>query len=285
MPADAPENPRLRLRNVVRLLWVFAWTNLTSLLFAILIFIAMGVTDVIDTPIARYDLLLIAGITITAVLWATGYETTREVGVVLVFHLLGLGLEIFKVHQGSWTYPDVGVTMIAGVPLYSGFMYAAVGSYICQAWRRFDLRVTDYRPVPMTILAVLAYLNFFTHHYFWDLRWVIATAFVLEMRRTLVHYTVAERRLRMPLALAFVFIGFFLWVAENMGTFLGAWQYPDQEQIWRAVHVGKLGSWALLVTLSFALIATLKQYEGTLYGRHGDRPSVTRIGRRGGQRA
>ena len=269
-----------RAADAARLLVVFAWTNLRSLLFAILLFTAMALTDVIETPIGRYDLLLIAGLVITAVLWATGYETTREVGVILVFHLLGLVMEIFKVQAGSWTYPDDGWAVVAGVPLYSGFMYAAVGSYICQAWRRFDLRVTDYRPLPMTVLAVAAYLNFFTHHWIWDLRWVIALAFVIEMRRTLVHYTVGERRLRMPLALAFVLIGFFLWIAENMGTFLGAWRYPDQEAFWQAVHVGKLGSWALLVTLSFALIATLKQYEGTLYGHRGDRPSVTRIGRR-----
>lgn len=227
----APPSATARARTAIRLLWAFTITELRCLVFALLIFAAMAVTDVVETPIARYDLLLAAGVAITVVLWATGYETSREVGVIAAFHLLGLVMEIFKVQQGSWTYPDEGVTMVAGVPLYSGFMYAAVGSYLCQAWRRFDLRVTDYRPVPMTILA-------------------------------------------------FVLIGFFLWLAENLGTFLGAWQYPDQEAFWRAVHVGKLGSWALLVTLSFALIATLKQYEGTLYGRPGDRPSVTRIGRR-----
>ncbi len=264
----------------MRLLLTFAWINLTSLLFAILIFAAMAITDVVETPIGRYDLLLIAGLAITAVLWATGYETTREVGVVFAFHLLGLVMELFKVQQGSWSYPDEGWSVVAGVPLYSGFMYAAVGSFICQAWRRFDLRVTDYRPVLMTILAAAAYLNFFTHHWIWDLRWVIAVAFLIEMRRTLVHYTVAERRFRMPLALAFVLIAFFLWIAENVATFLGAWQYPDQEAFWQAVHVGKLGSWALLVTLSFALVATLKQYEGSLYGHRGDKPSVTRIGQR-----
>ncbi|WP_144018944.1 DUF817 domain-containing protein [Demequina sp. NBRC 110056] len=263
-----------RIGGGARLLWIFGITQLKCLAFAIALFVAMAVTDVVDTPIGRYDLLLIAGLTITAVLWWTGYETAREVGVIAAFHLLGLTLEIFKVAQGSWTYPDDGITMVAGVPLYSGFMYAAVGSYLCQAWRRFDLRITRYRTVPMAILAVAAYLNFFTHHWIWDLRWAIAAAFVAAMWGTFVHYSVAERRLRMPLAVAFVLIGFFLWAAENVGTFLGAWQYPDQADLWRAVHVGKLGSWALLVTLSFVIIATLKQYEGTFYGHPGDRPSV-----------
>ncbi|WP_234983282.1 DUF817 domain-containing protein [Demequina sp. NBRC 110053] len=265
-----------RMGAGVRLLWRFAFTQIQCLAFAIAIFVAMAVTDVVSLPIARYDALLVAGLAITAVLWWTGYETTREVGVIAAFHLLGLLLEIFKVAQGSWSYPDDGLTMVAGVPLYSGFMYAAVGSYLCQAWRRFDLRITRYRSIPMAVLAVAAYLNFFTHHWIWDLRWGIALGFIAAMWATFVHYTVGDRRLRMPLAVAFVLIGFFLWAAENMGTFLGAWQYPDQADLWRAVHVGKLGSWALLVTLSFVIIATLKQYEGTFYGHPGDRPSVER---------
>lgn len=276
MPGTAQTlTPLQRTVHVWRHLWAFALINLVSLTFAIALFVAMAVTDYVDLPIPRYDALLIAGVGITVVMWATGMESAREVGVVALFHLLGLVMEIFKVQQGSWTYPDEGTLMVWGVPLYSGFMYAAVGSFICQAWRRFDLRVTGYRAVPLTILAIAAYLNFFMHHWIWDLRWLIAILFVVEMRHTWIHYTVKQLRLRMPLALAFVLIAFFLWIAENMGTFLGAWQYPDQEAFWQAVHVGKLGSWALLVTLSFVIIATLKRWEGTLYGHPGDQPSVT----------
>lgn len=43
-----------------------------------------------------------------------------------MFHLIGLALEIFKVHMGSWSYPEEGYVKIFGVPLYSGFMYASV---------------------------------------------------------------------------------------------------------------------------------------------------------------
>jgi uncharacterized membrane protein YoaT (DUF817 family) len=213
-------------------------------------------------------------VALTLGLWWAGWESGREVAVICAFHLLGVTMELFKVHAGSWVYPEDAVTKVAGVPLYAGFMYAAVGSYIVQAWRRFDLRVTGYRPVPLTILAVAAYLNFFTHHWIWDLRWLIAAAFLIEMRRSLVHFTVGPHRLRIPLATAFVAIGFALWIAENAGTFLGAWQYPNQTDIWEAVHVGKFGSWSLLVTLSFVLIAVVKQFEGTLYGHIGDQPSV-----------
>ncbi len=265
---------RWGIRRVVAFGARFVWLELQSLLFAGVIFAAIALTSVVDLPIARYDLLLIIGVLLTLGLWATGWESGREVAVICAFHLLGVTMELFKVHAGSWAYPEDAVTKVAGVPLYAGFMYAAVGSYIVQAWRRFDLRVTAYRPLPLTILAVAAYLNFFTHHWIWDLRWLIAVLFVIEMRRTLVHFTVGPHRMRMPLAVSFVAIGFALWIAENAGTFLGAWQYPNQRDIWEAVHVGKFGSWSLLVSLSFVLIAVVKQYEGTLYGHKGDQASV-----------
>ncbi len=274
-PARAPlARERWTLARMWSFAWRFVWLELQSLAFAIVIFVALAVSSVVTLPIARYDALLILGITLTLGLWWAGWESGREVAVICGFHVLGVTMEFFKVAAGSWSYPEDAVTKIAGVPLYAGFMYAAVGSYIVQAWRRFDLRVTGYRPVPLTILAVAAYLNFFTHHWIWDLRWVIAALFVLEMRRTMIHFTVGPHRLRMPLAVSFVAIGFALWVAENAATFLGAWEYPNQHEIWQYVHVGKFGSWSLLVSLSFVLVATVKQFEGTLYGHASDAASV-----------
>ncbi len=135
---------------------------------------------------------------------------------------------------------------MGGVPLYSGFMYAAVGSYVCQAWRRFDLRITGYRPWATAGVAALVYLNFFTSHVTWDLRLPLAVALLVVTRRTRVRFTVGPRRYAMPLALSFVLIGFFLWLAETAATLLRAWQYPDQEAVWTLVHASKLGSWALL---------------------------------------
>lgn len=261
-------------RTIAAGLASFVWLELQSLLFAAVIFAAIAVTSVVSLPLPRYDALLVVGIVLTLVLWWAGWESGREVAVICAFHLLGVTMELFKVHAGSWEYPEDAFTKVAGVPLYAGFMYAAVGSYIVQAWRRFDLRVSHYRPIPLTILAVAAYLNFFTHHWIWDLRWLIAAAFVWVMRRTEVFFTVGRHRLRMPLALSFVAIGFALWVAENLATFLGAWQYPNQREFWEAVHVGKFGSWSLLVSLSFVLVASVKRFEGSLYGIRGEKPSV-----------
>src|SRR5262245_13337150 len=242
----------------------FAWLEAQSCVFAFGVFVGLALAYVVPLPVARYDALLVWCLLLTFGFWAIGLESWREVLVIFGFHALGLGLELFKVHEGSWLYPGDAVTKVAGVPLFSGFMYAAVGSYICQAWRRFDLRVTHYPAVATTIVAVAIYANFFTHHWIVDLRVAFAAIGLVVLRRSMVHFTVGGTRYRMPLALSFALIGLFLWLAENLATLLEAWQYPDQADAWQTVHVAKIGSWALLVTMSFVLVATVKAQEGRL---------------------
>ena len=249
----------------------FAWVEAQCCLFAVLFFLGLAVIRVAPLPMDPADALLLWSLGVTLVLWLVRWETGREVAVILGFHLVGLALELFKVRQGSWSYPDLGSASIGGVPLYSGFMYAAVGSYVCQAWRRFHLRITGYRPRSTALVAALVYLNFFTSHVTWDLRLPLALALVVVTRRTWVHFTVGRQRYAMPLALSFVLIGFFLWVAENAATLLRAWQYPSQETVWTLVHAAKLGSWSLLVVVSIVLVATIKAREGRLYGTAGER--------------
>jgi uncharacterized membrane protein YoaT (DUF817 family) len=243
----------------------FAWLEALSCSFAAALFAGLLVAYVVPLPIARYDALLIWCVIVTAGFWVAGLETWREVLVIVAFHLLGLGLELFKVHVGSWSYPEDAVTKVAGVPLFSGFMYSAVGSYICQAWRWLQLRVTGYPAWGTTAVAVAIYANFFTHQWIWDLRVALALVGIVVLRRTMVHFTVGDARYRMPLALSFLLIGLFLWLAENAATYLNAWKYPGQLDVWEAVHTSKIGSWALLVTMSFVLVATVKRYEGVLY--------------------
>ncbi|MET1060898.1 MAG: DUF817 domain-containing protein [Nocardioides sp.] len=263
-----------RFRRLTSQLLRFAWLEVQSCVFAIGVFVGLVVAYAVPMPMARYDFLLLWCLLLTFGFWALGLETWREVLVIFGFHALGLTLEIFKVQQGSWLYPGDAVAKVAGVPLFSGFMYAAVGSYICQAWRRFDLRVSHYRPVATTVVAIGIYANFFTHHYTVDLRLLWAAVGLWVLRRCLVHFTVGDARYRMPLALSFLLIGFFLWVAENAATFLDAWNYPGQVDVWEAVHASKLGAWALLVSMSFVLVATVKAQEGTLYHVPGE-PDVT----------
>ena len=79
-----------------------------------------------------YDALLIYMIVVQVVFVVLRLETWRELCVICAFHLIGLALEVFKVHVGSWSYPDTRTVRIARVPMFSRFMYASVGSYICQ---------------------------------------------------------------------------------------------------------------------------------------------------------
>jgi len=266
---------RVRLRSGSAQLLRFGWLQVQCCVFAAAIFAGLALSSVLPLPVARYDALLGWAVVLTVVFYLARLETGREVAVIAGFHLVGLALELFKVRVGSWSYPDPAWTKVAGVPLYSGFMYAAVGSYLCQAFRRFDLRVDRFPWAPAVTLAVAAYANFFTHHYLPDLRWLVAVGFVVVLWRSRVFYTVGRRRYAMPLSLSFVLIGFFLWVAENAATLLGAWQYPDQAVAWQLVHVGKWGSWALLVSLSFVLVAAVKAQEGRFYGEVGTVPAVT----------
>src|SRR5690606_41825583 len=166
--------------------------------------------------------------------------------VICLFHVIGLGLELYKVHMGSWSYPEEAYSRVGGVPLYSGFMYASVASYICQAWRRLNLNIVHWpKSVYAVFISAAIYLNFFTHHFVWDFRWVLTALLFIIFLRTVVYFEVGERTYRMPMFVSFILIGFFIWIAENISTFLRAWQYPDQQATWPIVHHGKISSWLL----------------------------------------
>ncbi len=87
-------------------------------------------------PIARYDFLLLVAVTTQVALLALKFERIEEAKVILIFHVVATVMELFKTAKGSWVYPDANVIRIAGVPLFSGFLYSAVGSYIARCWRR-----------------------------------------------------------------------------------------------------------------------------------------------------
>ncbi|WP_435971619.1 DUF817 domain-containing protein [Streptomyces sp. Qhu_M48] len=208
-----------------------------------------------DLPIARYDLLLLYGIGLTVLAWKVGWDNGRDVAVTVGCHVIGLLFELVKVRMGSWSYPEEALTKIGGVPLYGGFLYAALASYVCRAWRLLDLRLTGYRPRVTAVLAGAVYVNFFSHHWLPDARWALAALLLAATAGTWVRFRVGERDHRMPLALSFVLIGFFLWVAENAATYVGAWSYPDQLDGWQPVSLAKFGAWALLITVTFVLTA------------------------------
>jgi uncharacterized membrane protein YoaT (DUF817 family) len=210
----------------------------------------------------RYDFLFICAVAIQILLVVLKLESPREVLAISAFHLVGLMLELFKTspYVGSWSYPEFGYLKVGSVPLYAGFMYAAVGSYIMQSWTVLGLRFEPFpRKISGVVICVLIYANFFTNHWIPDLRWPLIALVVAIYWRTMVVFRPREREYRMPLLLAFALIACFIWIAENMATFLGAWSYPDQVGRWAPVSVSKISSWSLLVIISFIIVAVARQ--------------------------
>jgi len=250
------------LRRVVAEFAAFGVKQVRACLFAGLFFAAVFAVPrggLFDIP--RYDLLLLIALAIQGcMLWAR-LESWDELKAITLFHLIGFGLEVFKTSSGirSWSYPDFAYTKLFGVPLFSGFMYAAVGSYIIQAWRLFELRIRHHPPYWMAaLIAALIYANFFTHHYINDYRWYLAACALGLYARTSVVFRPLDRDRTMPLLISFLLIGFFVWLAENISTFFGVWRYPNQMGAWTRVHVGKWSSWSLLVIMTFTIVANLK---------------------------
>jgi len=211
-------------------------------------------------PLARYDGLVAAALALQVVMLAARLESLREAAAILLFHLAGTGMELFKTSVHSWTYPEPSLIRLAGVPLFSGFMYASVGSYIARSWRILHLRFEDYPPFWITwALGAAVYANFFADHYGWDFRWLLFGGAALVYRRTAVVFRPDRRERRMPLLLGFGLIALFIWLAENLATSCHAWLYPAQRHGWRLVAPEKLGSWLLLAILSFVLVTLVQR--------------------------
>ncbi len=233
-----------------------------------------------EIGLARYDFLFLAALGIQLLMLAFKLETIAEAKVILIFHIVGTLMEIFKTSVGSWIYPEPSVFRIGGVPLFSGFMYAAVGSYLARVTRILDLHYTHYPPRWATVLLALAiYANFFTHHFVVDLRYLLFAIIAILFFRTTVHYRVFRFRHRMPLLIGFLLIALFIWFAENIGTWSRAWIYPSQHAGWTLVSLQKLGAWYLLMILSFVLV-TLVHRPRPLQAMHqlrqaGDLPIAT----------
>lgn len=209
-------------------------------------------------PIARYDFLTLAAIAIQLAMLACRLETLAEARVILAFHVVGTVMELFKTNIGSWAYPEPSVLHIGAVPLFSGFMYAAVGSYIARVWRIFDFRFPHYPPRWTTIvLASAIYVNFFAHHWLPDIRLALFAATAALFWRTRVVFTPFRTPRSMPLLLGWFLVATFIWLAENIGTFSRAWAYPHQGTDWAPVSPAKLGAWYLLMIISFVLVSTL----------------------------
>ncbi|WBU59204.1 DUF817 domain-containing protein [Paracoccus albus] len=227
-----------------------------SALFGGLLLIAILLSKAIwqdDWALNRYDALFIFAVAIQILFLALKMESWAEARVILLFHITGTAMELFKTYAGSWTYPEDAIFRIAGVPLFSGFMYASVGSFIARAIRNFDMRYVPYPPFWLTVLlAVAIYVNFFAHHYLPDIRWFLFAGTVLVYGRTWIWFR-PRGWYRMPMVLSAFLASIALWVAENIGTRTGTWLYAGQSEA-QLVSFAKIGSWYLLLYVSFVTV-------------------------------
>jgi uncharacterized membrane protein YoaT (DUF817 family) len=207
-----------------------------------------------DWPVERYDALFAVALAIQAIFLWLRLETWEEARVIVLFHLTGTAMEWFKVDVGSWAYPEPAFFKILNVPLFSGFMYASVGSYMARVIRIFDMRFTPYPPFWTTVvLAVAIYVNFFAHHFLPDIRLILFAATLILFWRTRITFRIFAHVWWMPLPLAAFLASCFLWMAENIGTATGTWLYSGQAPD-HIVSFAKMGSWYLLLYVAFVTV-------------------------------
>lgn len=253
------------LKSFLKQLFLFGYLQAISCVFPVLIFVSLAVSSALHIGIPRYDLLLIICILAQVIMYKTGLETRDEVYVITLFHLLGLIMELHKVNQGSWAYPEEAYTKILGVPLYAGFMYASVGSYICQAWRNLRLGVVHWpSAVAASLIGAAIYLNFFTNSFIPDLRLYITLVLMIIFWKTKFTFQLYEKRYAISALLSFLIIGSFIWLAENIATFFGAWKYAYQHNGWKMVTWHKITSWSLLVIVSIIIVGQLKRLKESI---------------------
>lgn len=231
-------------------------------LFGGLMLVAIMVSKAVwhdDWALHRYDALFLFALAVQGLfLWAK-LETWAEARVIVLFHLTGTAMEWFKVGAGSWAYPELGLFKLLGVPLFSGFMYAAVGSYIARVIRIFQMRFAPYPPLWQSfVLAGAIYVNFFAHHVLPDIRLGLFAATGLLFWRTRVWFVVSQRERWMPMIMAAFLSSLALWGAENIGTMTGTWLYSGHiARHWTGF--GKLGSWYLLLYVAFVTVSLVSR--------------------------
>ncbi|MBT2501890.1 DUF817 domain-containing protein [Curtobacterium sp. ISL-83] len=258
---DAGPQPHRPGRLFVTEFLVFGAKQAWACTFGALLLLTMVVVRLTwpsGTVVDRNDVLTVTAVLLQVGMLVFGLETVRELRVVLLFHVVGTVMEVFKTHVGSWTYEPGGVLVLAGVPLFSGFMYGAVGSYMVRVHRLFDLRFDRYpRQWCVAVVAAAIYANFFTHHVAWDARSVLLALVVLLFARTTMHVRIHRSSVRMPVLVAMGLVAVVIWLAENIATWAGAWAYPTQAAAWHPVAPTKIVAWLLLMMISVALVTWL----------------------------
>ena len=103
------------------------------------------------------------------------------------------------------------------------------------------------------VLAVAIYVNFYTHHYTYDIRWVLFAATLVLFWRTKIWLFIRSEPLSIRLPLGAFLSAWLLWIAENVGTFTQTWSYEVQGDF-GLVDISKFGSWYLLLFVAFVTV-------------------------------
>ncbi|MEP3345431.1 MAG: DUF817 domain-containing protein [Litoreibacter sp.] len=253
---------RARTKGASREVIMFVLKQGWAALFGMMFLIALIGSKLLwqdDWPIARYDgLFAFAIITQVGMLYFK-LETWEEGRVILALNLIGMVFELFKVHMGSWSYPEQGLFVLAGVPLFAGFMYASVGSYIARVVRIFDMQFAPYPPLWATFaFGAAVYINFFTHHFTTDVRLGLFALSLILFLRSRIWFYVDNTPRWVPLPAAIFLCALGLWIAENIGTMTGTWIYAGQGAF-ELVSYAKIGSWYLLLWVAFVTVTLVSR--------------------------
>ena len=239
----------------------FSFKAASAALFGILLLIAFALTSSMASQeffgFFRYDYLLFYALIIQVCLLYLKLESWAEAKVIALFHLMAMVMEIFLTHPqiASWQYPQPAVFRILTVPLFAGFMYSAVGSFLARSLRLYRV---SFEKLPhffnMITLAVLSYINFMSKFFWPDIRLLLFAWSVIIFWRTKIHFQLQHHQIKLPLLPVLALLAFIIWIAENTSTFYKIWLYPSQVDAWHMVGWGKLGSWYLLLLLSLVLV-------------------------------
>lgn len=245
----------------------FLLKNFLSAIYGILFVVIIFIWKKIQIgSLSQLDTIFITIVVLQVCLLLFKVESKRDFFTIMIFHLLATFMELFKTSPwiSSWQYPGVtqSIFHIYNVPLFTGFMYSAVGSYISRAQEFLNLIYTGYpKQKYVWILCALIYINFFMHHFIFDFRIFLIVWSIILYWKTKVKYQVYKKVRHMHFLLTAFLTAIVIWLVENISTFQQVWLYPDQVESWHLVSFSKVTAWYLLLIVSFGVISSLKKFK------------------------
>jgi len=241
----------------------FLKQNFFSAIYWIILIVIIIISGFIPADlISKYDSIFLIVIFLQIFLIIFKIETKKEFLVILIFHSIATAMELFKTSDyiWSWKYPDIenSFFVLWNIPLFVGFLYSAVWSYISRAQKYLNLEYINYpKNRYAIIISILIYINFFTHHFVYDFRYLLIFFVIILFRKTYLKFRVYKKTRKISFLLSGFFTAIFVWLAENIATFQKIWLYPNQENWWELVSFSKATSWFLLLIISFVIISSL----------------------------